>query len=141
MNTTVCGSSTAQFTFFVVMILNINIVTSGDLLIVILVLNFSSLKLEMDRRSTSETLLKNITHRFIKLVVIFFYFFRPRRKDSLAIIKAFDKAMLTLSDILECSFLRQKHTMKSLYESNILLCFIFLVFHLAVFCRYSFAKI
>ena len=72
MSTTVRVNGTVQFTFFLVMRLNITIVTSCDSLIVILVtLIFSSLKLENELKKDVRNVAR-IKYGFVEIVVILF---------------------------------------------------------------------
>ena len=72
MSTTVRVNGTVQFTFFLVMRLNITIFTSCDSLIVILVtLIFSSLKLENELKKDVRNVAR-IKYGFVEIVVILF---------------------------------------------------------------------
>ena len=73
MSTTVHVNGTGQFTFFLVVILNITIVTSCDSLTVILVPYI--IKLEHGLKNHVQNV-DEINYGFVELVVIFFTFYK-----------------------------------------------------------------
>ena len=72
LSTTVCGNGTIQFTFFFIIRLNVTIITSYDLLIVILLTYFFFIIKLLNGLKKDERIVARIKHGFVELVMIIF---------------------------------------------------------------------